>query len=62
MIFNCIHCGISISTKKMHCPYCKTDNAEIINMFTDRRQAGLQKESAITHEKLKGTILSFVLR
>lgn len=59
MIFNCTGCGISISTQRDKCPYCKTDNAKCIEMIT-----GIKKvtEKMELKEKLKGTIFSFVHR
>ena len=59
MIFNCLGCGISVSTNKVMCPYCKADNAEAIEMLT-----GVVKkdDKAQWRERVKGTILSYVLR
>lgn len=59
MIFNCTHCGISISTKRVHCPYCKADNLEMIELMSGVKSS---KEKLQLNEKVKGTILSFVLR
>lgn len=57
MIFNCLGCGISISSHRFNCPYCKHDNSETIEMLT-----GVVKrdEKAQWRERVKGTILSYV--
>lgn len=57
MIFNCLGCGISVSTNKVSCPYCRCDNAETIEMLT-----GVVKrdDKAQWRERVKGTILSYV--
>jgi hypothetical protein len=59
MIINCLGCGISVSTNRFTCPYCKKDNAEAIEMLT-----GVVKkvDKAQWRERVKGTILSYVLR
>jgi hypothetical protein len=57
MIFNCIGCGISISTKKNSCPYCKNNNAENIEMLTG---VAPRQEKTQWRERVKGTILSYV--
>lgn len=59
MIFNCLGCGISVSTQKNNCPYCKNDNSDAIEMLTGRPH---KKEKNEWREKMKGTILSTVLR
>lgn len=59
MIFNCLGCGTSISTKREKCPYCKVNNIEAIEVLT-----GIASKPAQTEwkERIKGTILSYVLR
>jgi hypothetical protein len=59
MIFNCLGCGISISTNRLRCPYCKKENAETIEILT-----GVVKKPETTEwrERVKGTILSYVHR
>jgi hypothetical protein len=59
MIFNCLGCGISISTNKNNCPYCKTDNIEAIEMITGVRK---KDEKEQWRDRVKGSILSYVLR
>ena len=61
MIFNCLNCGLSISTKRETCVYCKTKNSEIIQTFT-RAPKPLKSEKHQVKTKFPGTILSFVLR
>jgi hypothetical protein len=57
MIFNCLNCGISVSTNRYKCPYCKHDNAEAIEMLT-----GIVKkeDKSQWRERVRGTILSYV--
>jgi len=63
MIFNCTNCGISISSKKVNCTYCRASNAEIIEMMEGRTRNPINlKEKLQLKEKAKGTIFSFVLR
>ena len=59
MIFNCLGCGISVSTNKVMCPYCKMDNVEAIEMLTGVVR---KDDKAEWRERVKGTILSYVLR
>lgn len=59
MIFNCLGCGISVSTHKAKCPYCKIDNTECIEMLTG---VVSRPEKDDWREKMKGTILSLVHR
>jgi ABC-type ATPase with predicted acetyltransferase domain len=59
MIFNCLNCGISISTNKNNCPYCKTDNVEAIEMLMG---TGKKEDKELWRERVKGSILSYVLR
>ncbi len=63
MIFNCTNCGISVSSKKVNCTYCRASNAEIIEMMEGRSHASINpKEKLQLKERNKGTIFSFVLR
>lgn len=63
MIFNCTNCGISVSSKKVNCTYCRASNAEIIEMMEGRSHATINsKEKLQLKERNKGTIFSFVLR
>lgn len=63
MIFNCTSCGISVSSKKVNCTYCRASNAEIIEMMEGRQHASItSKEKLQLKERNKGTIFSFVLR
>jgi heterodisulfide reductase subunit C len=59
MIFNCFHCGISVSSNRENCPHCKANNYESIQII-----AGLskKKEQKALKEKIKGSIMAFVLR
>jgi len=59
MIFNCLNCGISISSNKNMCPYCKKDNAEAVEMLMGVRK---KEDHDQWREKIKGSILSYVLR
>lgn len=61
MIFNCLNCGISISTKCERCAYCRTDNSEIIGTLTGIKKSPQTSENITWREKFKGTILSYVL-
>lgn len=58
MIFNCLGCGVSVSTHKISCPYCKTDNTESIEMLTGVKLHPDEKN--MWKERIKGTILSHV--
>jgi len=63
MIFNCTNCGISISSKKVNCTYCRSSNAEMIEMMEGRQHTSINsKEKMQLRERAKGTIFSFVLR
>lgn len=63
MIFNCTNCGISVSSKKVNCTYCRASNAEIIEMMEGRQHVSINsKEKLQLKERTKGTIFSFVLR
>lgn len=76
MIFNCTNCGISVSSKKVNCTYCRASNAEIIEMMEGRSYGDVpsssrggrshatinSKEKLQLKERNKGTIFSFVLR
>lgn len=59
MVFNCLGCGISVSTKQKQCPYCKINNTESIEMLTGTAS---KPEKIEWREKVKGTILSYVQR
>jgi RNA polymerase subunit RPABC4/transcription elongation factor Spt4 len=59
MIFNCLNCGLSVSTQRSRCPYCKKDNSETIEMLTGIIR---RPEKAEWRDKVKGTILSYVHR
>ncbi len=59
MIFNCLGCGVSVSSHKYKCPYCKSDNAEAIEMLTGIRK---KDDKLQWRDRVKGTILSYVLR
>jgi ABC-type ATPase with predicted acetyltransferase domain len=59
MIFNCENCGISISTNRITCPFCKKNNSECIEMLTGTAP---KNEKALWKERVKGSILSYVLR
>jgi len=59
MVFNCLGCGISVSTKQNNCPYCKNNNTESIEMLTGTIG---KPEKAEWRERMKGTILSYVHR
>jgi hypothetical protein len=59
MIFNCLNCGISISSKRNACPYCKKDNIEAIEMLAGTRK---KEDREQWRERIKGSILSYVLR
>lgn len=59
MIFNCENCGISISSKKTSCPYCKKNNNEYLEVLSE---SAPHRENAQWRERMKGTILSYVLR
>lgn len=59
MIFNCENCGIAISTNKISCPYCKKNNSAYVEMLTG---VVPKMEKAQWKERVKGTILSYVLR
>jgi hypothetical protein len=63
MIFNCTNCGISVSSKRENCPYCRISNVEVIEMILGRAHGDIRtKERLQLREKVKGTIFSYVLR
>lgn len=63
MIFNCLGCGISISTKREKCLYCKCDNTDAIESLTGLHTNRISTpQKAEWREKMKGTILSLVHR
>lgn len=55
MIINCLTCGKAITTKRDLCPYCKMEISE----FTGH--PGIESAETLK-ERLKGTILSLVVR
>jgi len=59
MIFNCLGCGVSISSNRHNCPYCKKDNADSVEMLTGKVAV---QDKTQWRERIKGTILSYVLR
>ena len=60
MLFNCITCGKSISSKKDVCVYCKTDVSSFAaDVQKERRHAQLKSNM---ETKYPGTLLSFLLR
>lgn len=58
MIFNCDSCGKSISSKKDHCPYCKTETLEFSLMLERKNIFGLKSLPESLKSKLKGTFAS----
>lgn len=59
MIFNCLGCGTSVSTNRLKCPYCKTNNAEVVEVLTG---IAPKVERDQWRERVKGTIFSYVHR
>ncbi|MCC6643710.1 hypothetical protein IT411_03085 [Candidatus Peregrinibacteria bacterium] len=59
MIYNCLNCGIAISTKKENCPHCKISNQEAISHLSGKTR---KTEYFDWKEKLKGSILTLVTR
>jgi len=59
MIFNCLNCGVSISSHQKTCPYCHKNNMPLIDMMKDEKK---QTEENQWKLKTRGTILSFVHR
>lgn len=59
MIFNCLNCGVSISSHTENCPHCKISTMEALEQLTGRSN---RKEPVALKGRVKGTILSFVTR
>lgn len=59
MIFNCLNCGVSISTKKENCPHCKTSNIEALEHITGKSR---KKSYLAWKDRVKGSILTLVAR
>lgn len=45
MIFNCINCGVSISSKRLNCTYCRASNAEIVEVMEGRSYGDVPSSS-----------------
>jgi hypothetical protein len=58
MIFNCDSCGKSISSKKDHCPYCKTETLEFSLMLEKKKIYGEKSLTGMLKERLRGTFAS----
>lgn len=56
MLFNCFHCGKSISSKKDVCVYCKTDVSDFVFQYHHSR------EKFSVKERYPGTLLSFLVK
>lgn len=59
MIFNCLNCGVSISTHKENCPHCKISTMEALDHLNGKTQ---KKDYLLWKDKIKGSILTFVTR
>jgi len=59
MIFNCLNCGVSISSRNEHCPHCKISNLEALDHLTGKSK---KREYLAWKEKVKGSILTMVAR
>ena len=59
MIYNCLNCGIAISTKIDNCPHCKISNLEAIEHLSGKTP---KKDYFNWKDKLKGSILTLVAR
>lgn len=59
MLFNCLNCGHTISSKKDICVYCKTSVSQFVAEFNKDRQF---VNIASIKEKYAGTFMSFLLK
>lgn len=59
MIFNCLNCGISISTRNENCPHCKIGIMETLEHLTGKSK---KKDYLAWKERVKGSILAMVAR
>lgn len=56
MLFNCLNCGKTISSKLNSCAYCKTDTSAFAKEFTQ------QKEYGNLTEKHSGTFFAHIFK
>ena len=59
MLFNCIHCGKTVSSKHQACVYCKGELSLVIREFAAQHKYQHAKE---VKEKYAGTLLSLLLK
>lgn len=59
MIFNCLNCGVSISSRKENCPHCKISNLEAMEHLSGKSR---KKDYLDWKERIKGSILTLVTR
>jgi hypothetical protein len=59
MIFNCLNCGVSISSRTECCPHCKASIMETLEHLTGRSG---KKEYLAWKDRVKGSILAMVAR
>ncbi len=59
MIFNCLNCGVSISSRQENCTHCRISNQESLQYLTGQVK---HREVVAWKEKVRGTIFSFVTR
>lgn len=60
MLFNCLTCGKSISSKQDICVYCKTDNTLFINELKAAKKPFMQPTAL--KEKYAGTFFSLLFK
>lgn len=59
MIFNCLNCGVSISSRNDNCPHCRTSNLEAMDHLAGRTK---KIEYLAWKARIKGSILTMVTR
>lgn len=59
MIFNCLNCGVSISSRHENCPHCRISNLEAMDHLSGKSK---KNDYLAWKERIKGSILTLVTR
>lgn len=59
MLFNCVHCGKTVSSKLTSCVYCKNDLSTIAQEFSLKHKEEHRREMK---EKYAGTLFGVILK
>jgi adenine-specific DNA methylase len=59
MIFNCLNCGVSISSRKENCPHCRISNHEAREHLSGKSK---KPDYLAWKQRVKGSILTLVTR